>query len=109
MGVRAVDAPERPGGPGRGDTLYGVSRCASPRAAASGVRWWVIGPVECVGQDDHDSGEPLRRGGTMMRKAGRSRASLRGARVIAILVPILGLTGWPGRCEASNPVVATLA
>lgn len=45
----------------------------------------------------------------MMRKAGRSRASLHARRLVAILVPILGLAGWPGRGEASSPGVATLA
>ena len=37
----------------------------------------------------------------MMRKAGRSRASLHAKRVLAILMPIMGLVGGPagGRLE----------
>ena len=38
----------------------------------------------------------------MMRKAGRSRASLHARRVLAILVPIMGLVGGPGRSVASS-------
>lgn len=45
----------------------------------------------------------------MMRKAGRSRASLHARRCIAILVPILGWAGWPGRVAAANPGVTALA
>jgi hypothetical protein len=45
----------------------------------------------------------------MMRKAGRSRASLHAKGVVAILMPIVGLVGWPGRSVASAPGVATLA
>src|SRR5262249_39174601 len=59
--------------------------------------------------ESHDSGEPLRRGGTMMRKAGRSRASEHAKRVIAVLVPIMGLVVWPVRSAAAGPGVATLA
>lgn len=45
----------------------------------------------------------------MMRMADRSRASLHARHLLAILMPILGLIGWPGRGEASGPGVATLA
>jgi hypothetical protein len=45
----------------------------------------------------------------MVRKAGRSRASLHGRNILAILMPFLGLAGWPGTSAASNPGVATLA
>lgn len=45
----------------------------------------------------------------MMRKAGRSRAPLHGGRIVAILVPIMALAGWPGQSEASSPGVAALA
>ncbi len=45
----------------------------------------------------------------MERKAGRSRASLHARKLFAILVPIIGLIGWPGRSAASDPGVALLA
>jgi hypothetical protein len=45
----------------------------------------------------------------MVRKAGRSRASLHARKILAILVPIAGLVGWPGRSLASGPGVAVLA
>jgi hypothetical protein len=45
----------------------------------------------------------------MMRKAGRSRASLHAAKLLAILMPIAGLFGWPAARAASGPGLALLA
>jgi hypothetical protein len=45
----------------------------------------------------------------MERKAGRSRASQHARTLVAFLVPIMGLVGWPGRSVASGPGVALLA
>ncbi len=45
----------------------------------------------------------------MMRKAGRSRASLHAVCVIAILMPMIGLVGWPGTSRASSPGLVLLA
>ena len=45
----------------------------------------------------------------MMRKAGRSHASLLRKSLLAIVVPILALVAWPGWCMASSPGVAVLA
>ncbi len=45
----------------------------------------------------------------MMRKAGRSHASLLRKSLPAIVVPALALIGWPGWCCASSPGVAVLA
>jgi hypothetical protein len=44
----------------------------------------------------------------MVRMAGRSHASLRATKVFAILVPIVGLVGWPGRSIASQPRLVQL-
>ena len=45
----------------------------------------------------------------MIRNAGLVGASLHARRVLALLVPIMGLAGWPGRCPASSQGIATLA
>jgi hypothetical protein len=45
----------------------------------------------------------------MMRKAGRSRAWLHAGTLVAILMPIVGLFGWPEAQAASGPGVALLA
>lgn len=45
----------------------------------------------------------------MMRKAGRSRASVHAKRLLAILMPMLGLSAWPSRCVASVHGLSTLA
>jgi hypothetical protein len=45
----------------------------------------------------------------MMRKAGRSHASLLRKSLLAIVVPALALIAWPGWCRASSPGVVVLA
>ncbi len=44
----------------------------------------------------------------MLQMAGRSQALLRATKVFAILLPIVGLMGWPGRSVASQPRLVQL-
>jgi hypothetical protein len=45
----------------------------------------------------------------MVRESGRSRAPLHARSILAILMPFMGLVGWPGTSMASGPGVVLLA